>query len=194
MTRQLAERIRGALRGRDGVTERKMFGGIAFMVGGNMAVGVIRDDLMVRVGPDAHDEALAQPHVRVMDFAHRPMKGMIYVAPDGVATDPELDPLGRRRRRLRRDPAAQVDRPSRGRRRRLAADLDPAVPELVRREERVAVDDLAVPCRARRGSPSTSMPLAAYSVCSRSPCLSVETETVFVVAWRTLRRPAARRC
>ena len=86
----LAERIRGALRGRDGVTERKMFGGIAFMVGGNMAVGVIRDDLMVRVGPDAHDEALAQPHVRVMDFAHRPMKGMIYVAPAGVATDPEL--------------------------------------------------------------------------------------------------------
>ena len=55
---QLAERIRGALRGRDDVTERKMFGGIAFMVGGNMAVGVIRDDLMVRVGSDAHDEAL----------------------------------------------------------------------------------------------------------------------------------------
>ena len=86
----LAERIRSGLHGRDGVTERKMFGGIAFMVGGNMAVGVIRDDLMVRVGPDAHDEALAQPHVRVMDFAHRPMKGMIYVAPAGVATDPEL--------------------------------------------------------------------------------------------------------
>ena len=105
---QLAERIRGALRGRDGVTERKMFGGIAFMVGGNMAVGVIRDDLMVRIGSDAHDEALAQPHVRVMDFAHRPMKGMIYVAPDGVATDPELEPLGRRRRCVRREPAAQV--------------------------------------------------------------------------------------
>ena len=87
---QLAERIRGALRGRDGVTERKMFGGIAFMVGGNMAVGVIRDDLMVRIGSDAHDEALAQPHVRVMDFGHRPMKGMIYVGPEGIASDPEL--------------------------------------------------------------------------------------------------------
>jgi TfoX/Sxy family transcriptional regulator of competence genes len=86
----LAERIRGALAGRDGVTERKMFGGIAFMVGGNMAVGVIRDDLMVRIGVDAHDAALAQPHVRVMDFGHRPMKGMIYVGPEGVATDPDL--------------------------------------------------------------------------------------------------------
>ena len=86
----LAERIRVALRGRDGVTERKMFGGIAFMIGGNMAVGVIRDDLMVRIGPDAHEAALAQPHVRVMDFGHRPMKGMIYVGPEGVATDPEL--------------------------------------------------------------------------------------------------------
>ena len=87
---QLAERIRGALRGRDGVTERKMFGGIAFMVGGNMAVGVIRDDLMVRIGQDAHDAALAEPHVRIMDFAGKPMKGMIYVGPEGVLSDPEL--------------------------------------------------------------------------------------------------------
>ena len=86
----LAERICGALRGRDGVTEQKMFGGIAFMVGGNMAVGVIRGDLMVRVGPDAHDEALAQPHVRVFDFGGRPSRGMVYVAPEGVTSDPEL--------------------------------------------------------------------------------------------------------
>ena len=88
---QLAERIRVALSGREGVRERKMFGGIAFMVGGNMAAGVIRDDLMVRVGPDSHDDALAQPHVREMDFAGRPMKGMIYVSADGVASDSELD-------------------------------------------------------------------------------------------------------
>ena len=88
---QLAERIRGALRGRDGVTERKMFGGIAFMVGGNMAVGVIRDDLIVRVGPDAHDDAVAQPHVRVFDFGGRPSRGMVYVAPEGVASDAELE-------------------------------------------------------------------------------------------------------
>jgi TfoX/Sxy family transcriptional regulator of competence genes len=86
----LAERIRDALGGRDNVTERKMFGGIAFMVGGNMAVGVIRDDLMVRIGPDAHDDALGQPHVRIMDFAGKPMKGMIYVGPGGVASDRDL--------------------------------------------------------------------------------------------------------
>jgi TfoX/Sxy family transcriptional regulator of competence genes len=87
----LAERIRGVLRGRDGVTEQKMFGGIAFMVGGNMAVGVIRDDLMVRVGPDGHDAALPQSHVRVMDFANKPMRGMVYVGPEGVAADAELE-------------------------------------------------------------------------------------------------------
>ena len=86
----LAARIRETLQGQDAVTERKMFGGIAFMVGGNMACGVIRDDLMVRVGPDAHDAAVAQPHVRPMDFGHRPMRGMVYVAPDGVRSTEEL--------------------------------------------------------------------------------------------------------
>jgi TfoX/Sxy family transcriptional regulator of competence genes len=87
---QLAERIRTVLRARPGVTERRMFGGIAFMIGGNMACGVIRDDLMVRVGPDAHEEALARPHAREMDFVGRPMRGMVYVAPAGVAEDAEL--------------------------------------------------------------------------------------------------------
>ncbi len=86
----LADRIRHVLAGRDAVTERKMFGGIAFMVGGNMACGVIRDDLMVRVGPDAHDAAVAQPHARPMDFGHRPMRGMIYVDPDGTRSDADL--------------------------------------------------------------------------------------------------------
>ena len=94
----LAERIRALLAGRDAVTERKMFGGIAFMVGGNMACGVIHDDLMVRVGPDAHDAALAEPHARPMDFAHRPMRGMVYVDPDGVALRCRAPALGRRRR------------------------------------------------------------------------------------------------
>ncbi len=86
----LAARIRETLQGQDAVTERKMFGGIAFMVGGNMACGVIRDDLMVRVGPEAHDAAVAQPHVRPMDFGNRPMRGMVYVAPDGVRSTEEL--------------------------------------------------------------------------------------------------------
>lgn len=86
----LAERIRSALADRQDVTEQKMFGGIAFMIGGRMAVGVVHDDLMVRVGPDAHDHAVAQPHVRPMDFTGRPMRGFVYVSPSGVADDGEL--------------------------------------------------------------------------------------------------------
>ena len=87
---RLADRIRGVLRDRDDVQERKMFGGIAFLVGGKMACGVIRDDLMVKVGRDRDDESLAQPHVRPMDFTGRPMRGMVYVAPAGVPTDADL--------------------------------------------------------------------------------------------------------
>jgi TfoX/Sxy family transcriptional regulator of competence genes len=86
----LAERIRTLLAGRGDVTERKMFGGIAFMVSDRMAVGVMRDDLMVRVGADAQDDALARPHARPMDFSGRPMPGMVYVAPAGVAEDADL--------------------------------------------------------------------------------------------------------
>jgi TfoX/Sxy family transcriptional regulator of competence genes len=86
----LAARIRSVLARREYVTERKMFGGIAFMVGVRMAVGVVRDDLMVRVGPEAHDDALARPHTRPMDFSGRPMRGMVYVSPAGVAADEDL--------------------------------------------------------------------------------------------------------
>jgi TfoX/Sxy family transcriptional regulator of competence genes len=86
----LAERIRTELLGRDDVEERKMFGGIAFMVAGRMACGVIRDDLMVKVGADGHDAALARPHTRPMDFTGRPMRGMVYVAPAGTAADGDL--------------------------------------------------------------------------------------------------------
>jgi TfoX/Sxy family transcriptional regulator of competence genes len=86
----LASRIRALLAERDDVREQRMFGGLAFLVGGKMAVGIIGDDLMVRVGRDAYDEALARPHTRPMDFTGRPMKGMVYVAPDGIGTDREL--------------------------------------------------------------------------------------------------------
>jgi TfoX/Sxy family transcriptional regulator of competence genes len=86
----LAQRIRQALAARDDVLEKKMFGGIAFMVGDRMAVGVVKDDLMVRVGPDAHDEALAQPHARPMDMGGRVSRGFVYVAPEGVASDADL--------------------------------------------------------------------------------------------------------
>ena len=79
----LAGRVREMLGERPDLTERKMFGGIAFMLGGNMCLGVIRDDLMVRVGPEAHEEALRHPGARPMDFAGRPMKGMVFVDESG---------------------------------------------------------------------------------------------------------------
>jgi TfoX/Sxy family transcriptional regulator of competence genes len=87
---QLAERIRAIVGESPSLSETKMFGGIAFMVNGNMFCGVIRDDLMARVGPDRHEEALASPGARLMDFAARPMKGMVFVSPEGYGSDEQL--------------------------------------------------------------------------------------------------------
>ena len=86
----LADRIRTALRFRDDVVEKKMFGGLTFMVSGKMACGVVHDDLMVRVGPDGDRAALTQPHTRPMDFTGRPMRGMIYVDSAGLTSDADL--------------------------------------------------------------------------------------------------------
>ena len=86
----LANRVRTALALRKGVVEKKMFGGLAYMVHGNMACGVVKDDLMVRVGPDKYDELLTEPHARPMDFTGRPLRGMIYVGPKGHGNDKAL--------------------------------------------------------------------------------------------------------
>lgn len=86
----LAARIRDKLRRRKGVTEKKMFGGLCFLVNGNMACGVVKDELMVRVGKDAHDETLRIPHARPMDFTGRPMRGMLYVGRAGIDGDEGL--------------------------------------------------------------------------------------------------------
>ena len=86
----LADRIRAVLADAPGVDERKMFGGIAFLLDGNMAVGIVGEELMVRVGPDAWADALAQPYAREMDFTGRSMKGFVYVSGDGVAEDSDL--------------------------------------------------------------------------------------------------------
>ena len=86
----LAARIRKVLASRKDVVEREMFGGIAFMVRGHMAVGIIGEDLMARVGPEAYEASLELPGARPMDFTGRPMKGYLYVAPEGVATLAEL--------------------------------------------------------------------------------------------------------
>ncbi len=87
----LAERLREVLQSRRGVTEKKMFGGVAFMVDGYMAVGIVRDTLMARVGPAAYEQALHMPHVREMDFTGKPMKGYVYVAPEGFEAQSELE-------------------------------------------------------------------------------------------------------
>ena len=86
----LADRIRDVLAPRSDVTERKMFGGIAFMVGGNMAVGVVGEDLMVRLDPSDAERALAERHTRPMDFTGRPAKNMVYVDPEGTSADEDL--------------------------------------------------------------------------------------------------------
>ena len=86
----LADRIREALAHRPELTERQMFGGLSFMVGGNMCCGIVKDDLVVRVDPERYEKALARPHARPMDFTGRPLKGMVYVGPEGCGTDEEL--------------------------------------------------------------------------------------------------------
>ena len=86
----LASRVRETLGENPEITERKMFGGIAFMLSGNMAVGVSKDDLMVRIDPEDQDAALAQSGVRVFDMTGRPMKGWILVAPEATADDAAL--------------------------------------------------------------------------------------------------------
>ena len=81
---KLAGQVRAVLDAKRGISEKKMFGGLAFLVNGHMACGVIGDELMVRVGPEAYEAALKKPDAREMDFTGRPMKGMVYVRPRGL--------------------------------------------------------------------------------------------------------------
>lgn len=87
---KLAQRIQKVLETQAPVEAKKMFGGICIMVGGQMCCGVIGDELMVRVGPEQYPDALKRPHVRPMDFTGRPLKGMVYVAPEGVKSNDAL--------------------------------------------------------------------------------------------------------
>jgi TfoX/Sxy family transcriptional regulator of competence genes len=87
---RLAARIREVLAPSGALGERKMFGGICFMLGGHMVCGVVGEDLMLRVGPDVFPAAVSRPHARPMDFTGRPSTGMIYVAPAGCKTDKTL--------------------------------------------------------------------------------------------------------
>ena len=86
----LAGRIRATLGNRPGLREQKMFGGLTFMLNGNMCCGVLKDDLVVRVGAEAADAALEKVHTRPMDFTGRPLKGMVIVAQAGCETEAAL--------------------------------------------------------------------------------------------------------
>jgi TfoX/Sxy family transcriptional regulator of competence genes len=87
---ELAERVRAALDDVEGVAEIKMFGGLCFTVGGNMAVGVSHDDLLVRMSPKDGDTALAETGVRLMEIGSRTSRGFLSVAPEATKTDRKL--------------------------------------------------------------------------------------------------------
>lgn len=87
----LLHRMRALLDEGPEVEEKKMFGGVGFMLQGNMACGILNDDLIVRVGPDRYEEALASPHARQFDITGRPMTGWVMVGPAGYAEDEDLE-------------------------------------------------------------------------------------------------------
>lgn len=92
----LAQRVRSVLGTRGDVVEKKMFGGLCFMVGGHMCCGIVGSELMLRVAPDDWEATLELPNARVMDFTGKPMRGMVYVRPDGIRTPATLQPWIRR--------------------------------------------------------------------------------------------------
>ena len=88
----LADRIREALQSRKiSFEERKMMGGLCYMVDDKMCVGVVKDKLMARIDPEIYKEALSKPGCREMDFTGRPMKGFVFVEPLGIDMDEDLD-------------------------------------------------------------------------------------------------------
>jgi hypothetical protein len=88
--RGLAERIRDLVGADALLAERTMFGGLCFLSQGNMCFGILGDELLIRVGRAAYDEALGRPHAREMDLTGRAMRGMVLVEPDGFTEDEDL--------------------------------------------------------------------------------------------------------
>jgi hypothetical protein len=86
----LAARVRDALARQNGIEEKKMFGGLCFLLHGNLLVGVWKDSLIARLGPDEGPAALEEPHVRVFDVTGRPMRNWVLVEPEGVEDDDQL--------------------------------------------------------------------------------------------------------
>ena len=86
----LADKIRSILKKRRGVTEKKMFGGLCFLIDGKMCCGVEKNRLVVRVGPKNYATLLKRKHVRPMDFTGRPLTGFVYVLPQALKTKTTL--------------------------------------------------------------------------------------------------------
>ena len=86
----VAERVRQVLKRRRGISERKMFGGLAFLMNGNMCCGVLDKDIVVRLGDKGAASALGEAHTRPMDFTGRPMKSMVYIKPAGYRSEKAL--------------------------------------------------------------------------------------------------------
>ena len=87
----LAGRVRRRLAGLEGVEEKRLFGGVGFLLNGNLCAGVWKDSLVLRLGPDQAGDALRQPSVSEFAPAGRPMRGWVLVAPDGIEGDGRLD-------------------------------------------------------------------------------------------------------
>ena len=86
----LAQRVAELMSDLPNVNEKKMFGGLAFMVNGNMSIGITGEELMVRVGAENYSDALNHPHAREMDFTGKALKGFVYVRPEGISEDDDL--------------------------------------------------------------------------------------------------------
>ena len=86
----LAQRVRELLEEMPGCGEKKLFGGVCFLMRGNMACGIIGDKLIVRIGPEGYEDSLKRPHIRKFDFTGRPMKGWIVVSDPGYDADADL--------------------------------------------------------------------------------------------------------
>ena len=86
----LIERIRPLLEGRAGFSEKKMFGGVCFLINGNMCLGTWRGSLIVRLGKDIHEETLARPHTQPANITGRVMKGWALVEPTGIDSEWDL--------------------------------------------------------------------------------------------------------
>lgn len=87
----IADRIREMLVDIPLIEEKEMMGGVAFMVDKKMCMGVVKDDMMARIDPDVYEEALDKPGCRPMDFTGRPMKGWVFISPEGIDTVKKLE-------------------------------------------------------------------------------------------------------